>query len=58
VHQTLGAPEGERMWVEVTKRDGDRFTGKLLNDPVFIDGLVYADEVHFGTEHIIDFTQQ
>jgi uncharacterized protein YegJ (DUF2314 family) len=56
--QTIGAPSGERMWVKITKRDGDQFTGTLLNDPAFIDGLIYGDEVHFSTEHIVDFTQQ
>lgn len=46
-------PGGERMWVEVTKVRGKRFSGRLMNQPVVIEDLAYGDEVEFGPEHVI-----
>lgn len=45
---------GERMWVEVTSREGDRFTGRLINDPVFVYAS-HGEEIRFGGDHIIDY---
>ncbi len=47
------ASGGERMWVIVTALDGDKFTGKLDNDPVVIRGLRYEDTIHFTAENIL-----
>lgn len=41
------------MWVEVTRRDGDSFTGTLDNDPYDIPGLNSGDPVPFEAHHII-----
>lgn len=46
-------PQGERMWVEVTRIKGKRFYGTVANDPVVIEGLAFGDEVEFGPEHVI-----
>lgn len=44
---------GERLWVQVTAKDGDRLTGFIDNDPVDLAGLLRADQVvEFGPEHI------
>jgi uncharacterized protein YegJ (DUF2314 family) len=43
----------ERMWVEVTKIDGDKFEGNLGNEPVFIESLRYRDKVVFESKHIM-----
>lgn len=44
---------GERLWVQVTGKDGDRLTGYIDNDPVDLAGLLSADQVvEFGPEHI------
>ena len=45
---------GERMWVIVTSRAGDGFTGILDNDPFSIEELSAGAEVKFGPEHIIE----
>lgn len=51
-------PEGrefgaERMWVTITHRDGDRFLGKLDNQPLDIPQLSPGDEVCFAAHQII-----
>lgn len=46
-------PEAERMWVEVVERNGDRFLGKLANDPAFIADMEFGDKVEFETKHIL-----
>ena len=45
---------GERMWVCVTERAGDRYTGTLDNDPFITDDLHADDVVRFGPEHVIE----
>lgn len=42
------------MWVEITSRDGDQFTGKLNNDPIFVYAF-YGEQVRFTGDHIIDY---
>lgn len=45
---------GERMWVEVTERRGDRLVGKLSNWPVF--AFMNPDErIRFAIDDIIDY---
>lgn len=44
---------GERMWVEITERNGDSFKGVLRNNPVLLK-LNYDDEVVFESKNIID----
>ncbi len=46
---------GERMWVIVTHRDGDRLTGMLDNQPVFAH-LEYGETIQFGIDDIIDYS--
>lgn len=43
----------ERMWVEVTAKDGDLITGVLSNVPYVLSSVKYGDEVEFGPEHVI-----
>lgn len=52
----LGFTEGEqteRMWVMVTARVNDQFTGYLDNDPAFLVSIEWQDIVHFNSRHII-----
>lgn len=44
----------ERMWVMVTGKEGDTYTGTLNNHPVSIEGLNFEDEVKFKSFHVID----
>lgn len=43
----------ERMWVQVTDKRGDTYTGLLSNEPVFLSPA-YGDLVEFKAEHIAD----
>ena len=43
----------ERMWVEITHREGDCFKGNLDNDPNYIPDLTAGDVIEFGINHII-----
>lgn len=45
---------GERMWVEITRREEDQFTGILQNEPYFMKELSYGQEINFQVEHICD----
>jgi hypothetical protein len=47
-------PEAERMWVVITDREVDRFSGLLDNDPSYIRDLAYKAPVVFEAKHIID----
>lgn len=49
-------PAGERFWVEVIERTGDRFIGRVDNDLTATNehGLRFNDEVAFFTSHILD----
>jgi hypothetical protein len=47
------AASGERMWVEITHRDGDRLVGRLKNCPVFVH-LSPDEMVKFHIDDIID----
>jgi hypothetical protein len=44
---------GERMWVQVERRRGHRYIGKLANAPIGIP-LAPGARIRFGPEHIID----
>lgn len=48
----LGKPT-ERMWVKITERNGDSFTGTLDNVPVQLQTVKYEDVVQFEAKHII-----
>jgi len=48
---------GERIWIEVTGRVGDRYIGKLVNEPFIIAGK-YGDRVYFQAEHVIDIVRK
>lgn len=43
----------ERMWVEITGCEGDRFTGVLDNEPYYIPDLKPGDPVTFDACHIM-----
>lgn len=45
---------GERMWVKITQRDGDRVVGKLQNWPIFVH-LDPDAVVKFHIDDILDF---
>lgn len=49
-----GHQNNERMWVKVTKRDGDKFEGYLDNDPAFLVSIKWKDVVKFNSRHIIN----
>ena len=44
----------ERMWVEITQINGQKFIGKLDNEPYRIQDLKVGDEISFGIENICD----
>jgi hypothetical protein len=50
----LDHPSAERMWVEITEIIGDRFKGKLDNNPFYLHELYAGDEIIFEFKHIID----
>jgi uncharacterized protein YegJ (DUF2314 family) len=50
----VGHDSNERMWVKVTKRDGDKFEGYLDNDPAFLTCIKWQDKVVFESRHIIN----
>lgn len=45
---------GERMWVEITHRNGENFKGTLMNEPYNIHNLKFGQEILFQAEHICD----
>ena len=45
-------PPVERMWVEVLGVDGDRYLGRLDNEPRSIEDLKLGDPVRFGPQHV------
>jgi hypothetical protein len=48
------APRAERMWILISDISDGVFTGRLDNDPQYIDSLKYQDLVTFSECHIID----
>ena len=50
---SAGMPNAERMWVEVTGRDADGYTGTLTNAPAVITTIARGDTIRFGPEHVI-----
>lgn len=44
---------GERMWVRITEREGDRIVGTLLNWPLFVR-MNPGEKVKFHIDDIID----
>jgi hypothetical protein len=49
-----GSHPTERMWVMVTKRQGDDFEGYLDNDPALLTSIKWQDIVVFNSRHIIN----
>ncbi len=43
----------ERMWVEILSKEGEKYKGRLDNDPYTTKVIKYSDEVFFGSENII-----
>lgn len=43
----------ERMWVIITDRNEDSFTGTLDNNPYYIPDLKYKDVIEFEVKHIM-----
>ncbi len=54
--QVRGLP-GERMWVAVTSRAGDEFSGRLMNDPIFVYAT-FDERIRFTADHIIDYDRR
>jgi hypothetical protein len=48
---------GERIWVLVTGKLGDRYIGTLANEPFIIAGK-YGACVYFRAEHVIDISRK
>ena len=46
-------PDAERMWVEITERKKDDFSGRLDNQPEYIAGLNLGESIEFQAKHII-----
>ncbi|MFC6356692.1 hypothetical protein [Luethyella okanaganae] len=46
---------GERIWVRITKVDGDRFEDMLDNVPAVWARLEPGDKLKFERRHIIDY---
>jgi hypothetical protein len=46
---------GERFWVKVTRRQGDKFVGEVSNDLVHTaqHGIVHGDRLAFEVQHIL-----
>lgn len=53
---SLNGPDGEMMWLEVLRRDGDAYIGRLDNLPVQpgLVGVTLDAEVRFGPEHVYE----
>lgn len=47
-------PLAERMWVQITEVNGDKFKGILDNHPFYLHELYAGDEINFEHKHIID----
>jgi hypothetical protein len=45
----------ERMWVKITKIEGEKFVGELMNYPIVWGNLWPGDTVKFQRNHIIDY---
>ena len=50
----VNQPHSERMWVGIVTRDGDSFTGVLMDEPCELTSIKEGDTVSFQTRHIID----
>jgi hypothetical protein len=48
----------ERMWVEITHRDGDKFVGTLESSPVELTQILPGDRIRFCAFHIYDVDSQ
>ena len=48
-----GDPAAERMWVQVTDAEGERYRGILTNAPGVITTISRGDPVDFGPEHVL-----
>ena len=48
--------DGERFWVKVLERHGDRLVGQVDNEPIATrdHGLARDDRVEFSLEHVYD----
>lgn len=53
-----GPPGGERMWVEIVRRSGEKFLGLLRNGPQYAPKVRYGDPILFGTENILQVMRQ
>lgn len=52
--EIAGELNAERMWVEVVRKEGEKYVGKLRNQPfVFNKELKFGDEVMFEPKHVL-----
>ena len=49
--------EQERMWVRVERVDGDKNTGVLENEPVYVDASL-GDHVELELRHVLAIEAQ
>lgn len=47
-------PEDEKLWVSITERSGQSFTGQLQDEPFYIDNLEAGQTISFESRHIVD----
>jgi hypothetical protein len=54
IESMINGCSAERMWVKIVKKESKspKFTGILLNHPLFISDLSIGDEIIFDVEHI------
>lgn len=50
--ETEAGSSGERMWVLVTRKEGDTYYGNLNNDPCTTSLIAIGDEVCFKDENV------
>jgi hypothetical protein len=56
---SVGEDGDERMWVEVTKINGNKFAGVLMNQPFIFAGILFPNMlIEFEKKHIIGFEEK
>ncbi len=45
---------GERLWVEVTGKTGDVYSGKVVSHPFFAQSPLHGECIQFEARHIAD----
>lgn len=56
VQVPLGGNNSEFLWIRPFTVDGDKFVGRVVNEPRNIAGLKYGDRIAFRTKDIADWS--